>query len=94
MDFGKDYYATVTYKNIPNEERVLALPQSIDYIYIYSGLIPKFQFRSNNDRELTLFKTNGEYLLNVVPAREVIGLRDVEVNIYYQSQNEEKKLYF
>ena len=76
MDFGKDHYATVTYTNIPDEERVLALPWTSNWVY--SGLTPTFQFRSTNGlgRELSLFKANGEYFLNVAPAREVVRLRN------------------
>jgi fructan beta-fructosidase len=74
MDFGKDHYATVTYTNIPNEERVLALPWTSNWIY--GKIVPTFQYRSTNGlpREFTLFKTNGEYFLNVAPSREVINL--------------------
>ena len=76
MDFGKDHYATVTYTNIPNEERVLALPWTSNWIY--GKIVPTFQYRSTNGlpREFTLFKTNGEYFLNVAPSREVINLRE------------------
>ena len=75
MDFGKDHYATVTYTNIPNEERVLALPWTSNWIY--GKIVPTFQYRSTNGlpREFTLFKTNGEYFLNVAPSREVEDLR-------------------
>ncbi len=71
MDFGKDHYATVTYTNIPNEERVLALPWTSNWIY--GKIVPTFQYRSTNGlpREFTLFKVNGEYFLNVAPSREV-----------------------
>jgi fructan beta-fructosidase len=76
MDFGKDHYATVTYTNIPNEERVLALPWTSNWIY--GKIVPTFQYRSTNGlpREFTLFKYNGEYFLNVAPSREVPSLRN------------------
>ena len=91
MDFGKDHYATVTYTNIPNEERVLALPWTSNWVY--SGLTPTFQFRSTNGigRELSLFKTNGEYFLNVAPAREVITLRNDNVDPIEVTVSKKKK---
>jgi fructan beta-fructosidase len=75
MDFGKDHYATVTYNNIPNEERVLGLPWSSNWIY--AGTVPTTQYRSTNGlpREFTLFKVKGEFFLNVAPAREAQNLR-------------------
>ena len=75
MDFGKDHYATVTYNNIPNEERVLGLPWSSNWIY--AGTVPTTQYRSTNGlpREFTLFKVKGEFFLNVAPAREALNLR-------------------
>ena len=75
MDFGKDHYATVTFTNIPNEERVLALPWTSNWIY--GKIVPTYQYRSTNGlpREFSLFKANGEYFLNVAPAREVENLR-------------------
>jgi fructan beta-fructosidase len=82
MDFGKDHYATVTYNNIPREERVLGLPWTSNWIY--AGIVPTTQYRSSNGlpREFTLFKTRGEYFLNVAPAREVKNLRtDVTIPI-------------
>jgi len=92
MDFGKDHYATVTFTNIPNEERVLALPWTSNWVY--SGLTPTFQFRSTNGlgRELSLFKANGEYFLNVAPAREVEKLKTGnEVNISGTVSKKKKK---
>ena len=92
MDFGKDHYATVTYTNIPNEERVLALPWSSNWIY--SGLTPTFQFRSTNGigRELTLFKASGEYFLNVAPARELETIRQDPVRIEATVSKKRKKV--
>jgi fructan beta-fructosidase len=82
MDFGKDHYATVTYTNIPDEERVLALPWTSNWIY--AKIVPTFQYRSTNGlpREFTLFKVNGEYFLNVAPSREVESL--LRTTTYYQ----------
>ena len=96
MDFGKDHYATVTYTNIPNEERVLALPWTSNWIY--GKIVPTFQYRSTNGlpREFSLFKTNGEYFLNVAPAKEVIGLRDnitiVDINKLVNKKKKKVKL--
>ena len=92
MDFGKDHYATVTYTNIPNEERVLALPWSSNWIY--SGLTPTFQFRSTNGigRELSLFKASGEYFLNVAPARELFNIRKDSFDIEATVSKKRKKL--
>ena len=75
MDFGKDHYATVTYNNIPNEERVLGLPWTSNWAY--AGITPTTQYRSSNGlpREFTLFRYAGEYFLNVAPAREALKLR-------------------
>ena len=92
MDFGKDHYATVTFTNIPNEERVLALPWTSNWIY--GKIVPTFQYRSTNGlpREFTLFKVNGEYFLNVAPAREVENLRtDTKVNITALVNKKKKK---
>jgi fructan beta-fructosidase len=93
MDFGKDHYATVTYTNIPNEERVLALPWTSNWIY--GKIVPTFQYRSTNGlpREFTLFKTNGEYFLNVAPSREVKSLRETEAptNNFTVSVSKKKK---
>ena len=81
MDFGKDHYATVTYTNIPDEERVLALPWTSNWIY--GKIVPTFQYRSTNGlpREFTLFKVNGEYFLNVAPSREVDDLTKLTTGV-------------
>ena len=91
MDFGKDHYATVTYTNIPNEERVLALPWTSNWIY--GKIVPTFQYRSTNGlpREFTLFKTNGEYFLNVAPSREVPSLRKGSYDIDIVVKKNKKK---
>ena len=93
MDFGKDHYATVTYTNIPNEERVLALPWTSNWIY--AKIVPTYQYRSTNGlpREFTLFQTNGEYYLNVAPSREVSDLRTdtVDDEIEYTVTKKRKK---
>ena len=72
---ARDHYATVTYTNIPNEERVVALPWTSNWIY--AGIVPTTQYRSSNGlpREFSLFKVKGEYFLNVAPAREALKLR-------------------
>ena len=44
MNFRKDHYATVTYTNIPNEERI-----SWTSNWIYGKIVPTFQNRSTND---------------------------------------------
>ena len=92
MDFGKDHYATVTYTNIPNEERVVALPWSSNWIY--SGLTPTFQFRSTNGiaRELSLFKSSGDYFLNVAPARELPTIRKNSERIEVTVSKKRKKV--
>ena len=91
MDFGKDHYATVTYTNIPNEERVLALPWTSNWIY--GKIVPTFQYRSTNGlpREFTLFKYNGEYFLNVAPSREVPNLRNSGYDIDIVVKKNKKK---
>ena len=92
MDFGKDHYATVTYNNIPREERVLGLPWTSNWIY--AGIVPTTQYRSSNGlpREFTLFKTRGEYFLNVAPSKEVKNLRtDVTIPISETLAKRKKK---
>jgi len=92
MDFGKDHYATVTYNNIPNEERVLGLPWSSNWIY--AGSVPTTQYRSTNGlaREFTLFRYADEYFLNVAPAREALKLRtDVTIPISETLAKRKKK---
>jgi fructan beta-fructosidase len=92
MDFGKDHYATVTYNNIPNEERVLGLPWSSNWIY--AGVVPTTQYRSTNGlpREFTLFRYADEYFLNVAPAREALKLRtDVTIPISETLAKRKKK---
>ncbi len=95
MDFGKDHYATVTYNNIPNEERVLGLPWSSNWIY--AGTVPTTQYRSTNGlpREFTLFKVKGEFFLNVAPAREALKLRSstrVPISETVSKKGKKKKL--
>ena len=95
MDFGKDHYATVTYNNIPNEERVLGLPWSSNWIY--AGTVPTTQYRSTNGlpREFTLFKAKGEFFLNVAPAREALKLRSstyVEFSETVSKKGKKKKM--
>ena len=94
MDFGKDHYATVTYNNIPNEERVLGLPWSSNWVY--AGSVPTTQYRSSNGlpREFTLFKTRGEYFLNVAPAREALKLRSGTSFPIYETLSKKKKISF
>ena len=91
MDFGKDHYATVTYTNIPNEERVLALPWTSNWIY--AGIVPTTQYRSTNGlpREFSLFKVKGEYFLNVAPAREVKNLRTTTTVSIFEEVTKKKK---
>jgi fructan beta-fructosidase len=92
MDFGKDHYATVTYNNIPNEERVLGLPWTSNWAY--AGITPTTQYRSSNGlpREFTLFRYAGEYFLNVAPSKEVKNLRtDVTIPISETLAKRKKK---
>ena len=92
MDFGKDHYATVTYTNIPNEERVVALPWTSNWIY--AGIVPTTQYRSSNGlpREFSLFKVKGEYFLNVAPAREALNLRTTNVSFSVNVNRKKKRV--
>lgn len=75
LDYGKDYYAAVTWSNAPDRRRtVLAWMSNWEY----AADVPTMQFRSANTlpRELDLFRApDGHLYAGVKPSPEVETLR-------------------
>lgn len=79
MDFGKDFYATVTWSDAPADRRV-ALGWMSNWEY--ADQVPTMQYRSANTlpRDLSLFRdTDGEIYLAGEPSPEVLKIRGKEV---------------
>ena len=75
MDFGKDFYATVTWSDAPDDRRV-ALGWMSNWEY--ADQVPTLQYRSANTlpRDLKLFKdTDGEIYLISSPSPELLAIR-------------------
>ncbi|MBD5369755.1 MAG: DUF4980 domain-containing protein [Bacteroides sp.] len=75
IDYGKDYYAAVSFSNAPADRKTLLGWMSN---WEYANDVPTRQFRSANSlpRELAVFKgTDGEYYVASVPSPEVDALR-------------------
>ena len=70
MDFGKDYYATVTWSNAP-DNRVIALGWMSNWQY--GNQLPTKQYRSANaiPRDLSLFEHEGQTYLKSRIAKEL-----------------------
>lgn len=75
MDWGKDHYATVTWSNAP-EGRHIALAWMSNWQY--ANEVPTKQFRSANSvpRDLSLYTSEGETYVKVVPSPELLNMRD------------------
>lgn len=93
MDFGKDYYATVTWSNVP-ENRTIALGWMSNWQY--ANQVPTQQFRSANSipRDLVLFRDNNEIYLKSTPVTELDIfskkgkiISDITVNREYEIKN-------
>lgn len=93
MDFGKDYYATVTWANAP-ENRTIALGWMSNWQY--ANQVPTQQFRSANSipRDLILFRDNNEIFLKSTPVTELDIfskkgkiIPDITVNKEYEIKN-------
>lgn len=93
MDFGKDYYATVTWTNAP-ENRTIALGWMSNWQY--ANQVPTQQFRSANSipRDLVLFRDNNEIYLKSTPVTELDIfskkgkiISDITVNKEYEIKN-------
>lgn len=78
MDWGKDNYATVTWNNAP-DGRCIALGWMSNWQY--ANNVPTRQYRSANTiaRDLTLYKTGGEFYLKSTPSREMKQARGEKV---------------
>ncbi len=75
MDYGKDFYATVTWSDAP-ENRRTALGWMSNWEY--AADVPTMQFRSANTlpRDLSLFRGNdGQIYLTSAPSPELTGMR-------------------
>lgn len=90
MDFGKDYYATVTWANAPGN-RAIALGWMSNWQY--ANQVPTKQFRSATaiPRDLLLFSEEGEIYLKSTPCAELCSftqtkrlVSDVVVNKEYE----------
>lgn len=93
MDYGKDYYATVTWANAP-ENRCIALGWMSNWQY--ANQIPTQQFRSATSipRDLVLFQENGEVYLKSIIVKELEQfvksgdvIKDIEVKSEYEMRN-------
>lgn len=80
MDYGKDFYATVTWNGAPSNRRV-ALGWMSNWEY--ADQVPTRQFRSANSlpRDLSLFTApDGLTYLSSAPSPELLGLRGKAVS--------------
>lgn len=89
MDFGKDFYATVTWANAP-ENRCIALGWMSNWQY--ANQVPTKQFRSATSipRDLILFRENKEVYLKSYIAKELVSflkpkdtVKEIRVNSEY-----------
>ena len=75
QDYGPDYYAVVTYNNLPADKK----PVSIGWVnnWTYANDIPTFPWKSamSLPRELSVKKLNGEWILLQQPVKEIASLR-------------------
>ncbi len=80
LDYGKDFYATVSFSNAPDDRKTaIAWMSNWDY----ANQVPTQQFRSANTlpRELSVFRgPDGEMYVASVPSPEVTALREAPVN--------------
>lgn len=80
LDYGKDFYATVSFSNAPdNRKTAIAWMSNWDY----ANQVPTKQFRSANTlpRELSVFRApDGELYVASTPSPEVTAMRGVPVN--------------
>ena len=74
MDYGKDFYAAVSFSNAPEGRHPVIGWMSN---WQYANDVPTLQYRSANTivRDLSLFEFNGETYLASVPAREMDSVR-------------------
>lgn len=74
VDWGRDFYASITYENLPDDRRLLVGWMSN---WLYASAIPTSPWRSTQSepRELSLRRTGGEIELVQEPARELRRLR-------------------
>lgn len=93
MDFGKDFYATVTWSNAP-DNRAIALGWMSNWQY--ANQLPTQQFRSANSipRDLILFRENNEVYLKSTPVTELNAfsrkrkfLENIVVNREYEMKD-------
>lgn len=72
IDYGKDFYAMVTFSNAPYNRHVAMAWMSN---WQYSTVVPTYQYRSANvlPRELGLFKDGKEFYVNVRPVKEMFS---------------------
>ena len=75
MDWGKDHYATVTWRDAPDNRRIAIAWMSN---WQYANDVPTSQYRSPNSvpRDLGLFTVDGETYLQSAPSPELLALRD------------------
>lgn len=76
LDFGKDYYATVSWSDAPDNRRTVIGWMSN---WQYADRVPTLQFRSANSlpRDIKLFKdADGQYYAASQPAPELLALRE------------------
>ncbi len=95
MDFGKDYYATVTWANAP-ENRCIALGWMSNWQY--ANEVPTQQFRSATSipRDLVLFEENGEVYLKGIIVKELdpfVKNGDTVKDIHVKSEYEMKDIF-
>jgi fructan beta-fructosidase len=85
LDFGKDYYAAVTYNNVPNERKI-----SVGWMnnWEYAREIPtgdKWRGAFAVPRELSLIKSGNEYKLIQQPIKEYSALKKEALSVNEQS---------
>ncbi len=90
-DYGPDYYAAVTY-NLPSTQQPVLLGWANNWTYAQD--IPTFPWKSamGLPRNLSLKKTNGEWLLIQKPVDALKKLRTNSIELKNVSVNEKKEL--
>ena len=80
MDWGKDHYATVTWKNAP-DGRCMAIGWMSNWQY--QAVLPIMQYRGSNTivRDLGLYRKDGDLFLRCVPSPEIEAARTAEITI-------------
>jgi fructan beta-fructosidase len=89
IDYGKDFYAGITYNNMPNEDGRVLMTGWVNN-WTYANKIPTSPWRGTMSlaRELTLKKNGDSIRLNQRPLKSIVSLRGKELKAENISGNQ------